>query len=446
MQMPSKAPKLRWKAAHLEDVGAVNGNPWRGLYAIYPFLITNEPNTLPPVRTEHTLCLVEINLFSFRNGAISDAGLQEIERIFAYYQAAGQEMIVRFVYDLDGEGLTREPEELRTILSHIRQLGSVLRRFSHSIYTLQGLLVGSWGEMHGSRHLDARSMTVLAKALDEAAGGDILLSVRCPNQWRQIFKTFDSPIQTRIFDGSLRSRVGLFNDAILASESDFGTYGELSRAQAPNYGTKRNREEELAFQNNLCLGVPNGGELVQGDGDFSIPETYRTFRLMMLSYLNEDFDMAALDRLRAARNISRDRCFRGASAYDYLTAHLGYRYRVCKTQYKQADKESITLKIQVENTGFAPCYFPMEASVTLRYPREDHAVSFPIPCDFRRLRPGETQWLTVRIPCTQLPSGDAGVALCILDLRSGKAVTLATALKGESASAALPLGQLRVRR
>ena len=221
-------------------------------------------------------------------------------------------------------------------------------------------------------------MIALAAALDEAADGSLFVSVRCPNQWREIAQTADPTPPDGCPAENRHARLGLYNDAILASETDLAPTGMASSAHAPHYGVKLNREEELKFQHSLCAGVPNGGELIYGDGGFTLPEIYRAFRLMRLSYLNADFDMQAIVNLRTKENTVRSRAWRGADAYTYLTEHLGYRYCVRKVTARP-QPGGVTLSVQVENTGFACCYFPLEATLYLRSSDGDTALA-AAPC------------------------------------------------------------------
>ncbi len=446
MQNQPEPRKARWKAARLAEVCAVPPNPWRGLYAIYPFTIDGEAAQLPPLRQEHSLSLVEINLVRYRDGAIHEAGLQQIRRILSWFEDQRQEMILRFLYDLEGNGLKNEPQNLEIIQGHMRQLAPVIRRFAPRIFTLQGLWIGSWGEMHASLHTGARSMTALAGALDEAADRSLFLAVRCPNQWREILQTADPPPPSaNPFGGRLAARLGLYNDAILASDTDLGTYGQASAAYTPQHGVKLNREEELQFQYKLCAGVPNGGELIYGDGSFTLPDIYRAFRLMRLSYLNADFDMQAVVNLRTKENIARSRAWRGADAYTYLTAHLGYRYCVRKVAARPRHG-GVTVNVQLKNTGFARCYFPLEAALYLRKPNGETALAVRIPADTQRIQPGETHCLAAELDTRNVPQGSYQLDLELRDPRSGKPVYLATAARGCQVGQALPLGTLRVRR
>ena len=58
------------------------------------------------------------------------------------------------------------------------------------------------------------------------------------------------------------ARLGLYNDGMLGSVSDLGTYGDTKRKDATSPSYKGTREDELKFQNTLCQYVPNGGEVV----------------------------------------------------------------------------------------------------------------------------------------------------------------------------------------
>lgn len=446
MQAQSETRNVRWKAARLSEARHIPPNPWRGMYEIHKFMIGDEEAAaLPPINRQYTISLVEINLLRFKEERISDAGLAQIDRIFAYFKEQKQGMIIRFLYDWDGEGLKNEPAPITAILRHMDQLSTLLIRYTDSIYTLQGLFVGSWGEMHGSRHLSAQSLITLTQALDEAAERKLMLAVRCPNQWREIFQTYDPPLEERRFDGQRQSRVGLFNDAILASDTDFGTYGQANRAQVSQYGTKLRREEELAFQNRLCAGVLNGGELVRGDGKFTLPEIYRAFKMMHLSYLNVNFDLDALNRLRQEENILHSRSWRGASAYDYLTGHLGYRYQIVKARVQHLD-DGVRFRVLVENTGFACCYFPLAVRFFVRTVSGDTVQICTANEDTRLWQPGEKHWVEAPMQSTGLDDGVYHVELELTDPRSDSPVYLASAVRGEAVSETLRIGSVKIGR
>ena len=130
-------------------------NPNRGLYSLYPFAITDEEEAYVAKVAEYcawspdtTLALVEINLQSYQAGEISEAGLSNIDALLNAWGQSGKRLIIRFLYDWDGESGLHEPESMDIILRHMAQLGPLLQRHKDMIFTLQGLFVGSWGEMH----------------------------------------------------------------------------------------------------------------------------------------------------------------------------------------------------------------------------------------------------------------------------------------------------------
>ena len=57
-------------------------------------------------------------------------------------------MILRVCYDTEGKGMEREPQRIFVVQRHMQALGSLAERYADAILTVQGVFVGSWGEMH----------------------------------------------------------------------------------------------------------------------------------------------------------------------------------------------------------------------------------------------------------------------------------------------------------
>ena len=149
----------RWMELSLLHVGVATfeesprflQNPNRGFYRIYAFCITDqavdyaaEIDRLYSVDDDTTLALIEVNLMEYRNGDISQAGLENIDALFKALAGKDKQLIVRFLYDLEGNNLLTEPDSLDIILRHMEQLREVFHRGANSIFTLQGLFVGDW--------------------------------------------------------------------------------------------------------------------------------------------------------------------------------------------------------------------------------------------------------------------------------------------------------------
>jgi len=179
------------------------------------------------------------------------------------------------------------------------QLAPVINCYADHIHILQGIFVGNYGEMNNSIYLSTQSMTALLTRLADLTDPSIYLSVRTPAQWRSITSSVSLPFPFPTFDGSLMSRLGLFNDGMLGSDTDLGTYGTISRDGSETPGDKGTQQEELAFQDMLCRYVPNGGEAV-------IDNT---------TYPGDD-------------------CFDGCTGYKYIRAHLGYRYVLQSSDFR----------------------------------------------------------------------------------------------------------------
>lgn len=145
-------------------------------------------------------------------------------------------MILRFSYDLEGKGLEKEPGSIRLVEEHMQQIGEVIREYADDIFAVQGILIGNWGEMHGSRYLTPDAFRTLTDTMIKAVDGACPVAVRKPAQWREL---------TLGWTEQEKKKLTLFNDGIFGSETDLGTYGTLS-PETP--GQKIcSREEELEW-------------------------------------------------------------------------------------------------------------------------------------------------------------------------------------------------------
>ena len=209
----------------------------------------------------------------------SDALFTGFDSILGAWAGSNKQLILRFLYDWDGNASATEPSDIKIILKHMEQTASVYNKYADSIYILQGLYIGSYGEMHGSAHQDKNNIIRLARKLYNVSAPSIFLAVRTPAQLRAI---------TEGTDGLVTERLGLFNDGILSSTSDCGTYAEGKR------------EQELEFQDNLCLSVPNGGEAIIENPLNNINNAVKDLRKMHVSYLNSMYDASVLDKWKAS--------------------------------------------------------------------------------------------------------------------------------------------------
>ncbi len=336
------------------ETADVLSGPERGFYSILRYRASDDASVPEEIfRHENdTLLLVEINLCAYADGDLSPAALEGIGVLLRRLRTPDCGLILRFLYDWDGQNMLTEPRSIGTILRHMEQLGPLIRENADGIYLTQGLFVGNWGEMHGSRYLRTDSLKRLYEAFSAALGDRVRISLRTPALWRSIVGlSTDEEVESAVL--ALSSPPALFNDGMLGSESDIGTYGV----------GPRERERELTFQNRLCRFVPNGGEVV-GDTSLSDAEAaMQTLARMRVSYLNREYDRRTLEKWKLAR-VCATGIWNGKSYFDYAEAHLGYRFVVRSVNLGlSAFTGTLNAEIAVENIGFAPIYHDTAAEL-----------------------------------------------------------------------------------
>lgn len=165
-------------------------NPYIGWYQVRRYLLSDTadfdlPATAGPEQRPG-LVLLEINLQNYADRPISSAGLSHLHTLFQTWASAEKQLIVRFLYDWDGNATEQEPKERSLILKHMSQAASVVNAYSDRIYILQGVFIGSWGEMHGSDYANPEDIRILMDHLNTVISPDIFLAVRTPEQWRLV--------------------------------------------------------------------------------------------------------------------------------------------------------------------------------------------------------------------------------------------------------------------
>lgn len=118
-------------------------NPYIGLYSIRGYLLAEDSTfSLPETSTADSnsssfeLSLLEINLKNYANCDLSDNALSQIDSILSAWTKTGSQLILRFLYDWDGQNLESEPNELSQILTHMEQVGSIVNKYASSVYIM----------------------------------------------------------------------------------------------------------------------------------------------------------------------------------------------------------------------------------------------------------------------------------------------------------------------
>lgn len=400
-------------------------NPDRGTYLIYGFAISDQNvnyNTLVADRFKNdrsnTLAMIQINLRNYSDGEISETGLEHIAELFDALRAVtGKRFLVRFLYDWDGKNLSTEPDSFDIILTHIRQLESILRDNSDQIFVLQGLFLGNWGEMNGSKYLNREYYKQLTETLASVTDDSTFLAVRMPAQWRAITDLADITFDA-LSVHPYAWRFGLYNDGIMGNEGDYGTYGTRSRASVGDF-THWNRAEELEFQHQLCSYAPNGGEVIIDNVFNDFENALPTLRQMRITYFNQDYDKNVFQKWE--RTVINDgSVYDGMDGFLYVKEHLGYRLLLDSADMTyHAEDDSMSFQVNMRNVGFAPLYGSKEGRLILHHPENNAYYIYTFEEDITALSRTESEAdifsVQLQLPLSKLPVGTYTVSFQLWD-------------------------------
>ena len=387
-------------------------NPYCGFYHIIGYTLSDSYDKYANYTDQinkytDQLVLLEINLKNYRTTDISEKGLEQLNDILAKWAQSpnSTKLILRFLYDWDGVALATEPDSIDIILKHIEQVSQSVNRYRDTVYIMQGVFIGNWGEMHSSKFQDENSVKQLIDKLNGVIDPSIYLSLRTPRQWRTLNCSSGPKSNTRI---------GLFNDGILGSESDLGTYAEGER------------KKELIFQNKLCRYVPNGGEVVYNSNLSRLETAVSALKAMHISYLNEDYDSRVIEKWKSSV-WTGEGVFNGCDGYSYIKAHLGYRYFIDSVGLKKSGflRSEYTLEITVKNSGFSSTLKPFESSVTLINKETEDCVRIPIEADFECIGSESKKTFTAKLPVKELKQGEYLIYFSVKSKTGGQTVFMA---------------------
>lgn len=423
-------------------------NPYIGWYQVQRYLLSDTADSdLSAVTGQPQgpgLVLLEINLRDYGDRPISSTGLSRLDTLFQAWASTEKQLIVRFLYDWDGNAAEQEPEERSLILEHMSQTASVLNAYSDSVYILQGIFIGSWGEMHGSDYANPEDMRILTEHLSAVISPDIFLAVRTPEQWRIVTGRAEPVSAGQAFGSSLPARLSLFNDGMLGSGTDLNTYLDPSSKEPSDSLGKRGREEEIRFQNLLCAFVPNGGEVVIDNPLNDFAAAAACLKSTHVSYLNSAYDEDVLSKWKED-SYDGEGVFHGMNGYDYIGRHLGYRYvlRSSACTPPGLPGETGFFSVTLENTGFSGAYQPFELTLSLTDAGQDNVYRIPVQTDLRSLASGTKTTLQVPFDPQDCPTGTCRLCLKITDPITGCEIQLANDM--DHTADGYVLGNLEIR-
>lgn len=425
---------ISYQPAPCRETALILDNPFRGFHHMYGFTLSeDDPDSASERFRQYIssgscqLMLVQINLKNYADSELSPNALEQLDNILRELSDAKRQVILRFLYDWDGRALETEPASIDWILAHMDQVGAVVNRYADSVFLIQSTFTGNCGEMTQTKFGSHEDNRTLMTRLSQATDPSIFLAVRTPSQLRGITGSRAPIPEEAAYDGSLASRLGLFNDGMLGSVYDLGTYDNTPNQDTSEPEDKGTREEELSFQDSLCRFVPSGGEAVLYEGsytdlEYAVPDLAR----MHISYLNCDHDRNVMDKWRESVYHGDD-CFDGMSGYDYINAHLGYRYTVTGSEFScdPLDPSSACLSLTIQNSGFAPAYRLYAAAVSLENVDTGVQLILPVSLDNRTIKADSEAEFALPLDLRSLPEGGYRMCFSMTDPYTGQTILFA---------------------
>ena len=440
-----------YESDNTQESNTLVQNPFCGFYKINGYMLSDsstKKELISQVRKNckdnpYPLVLAEINLQNYANSDLNSSAKQQLDTILTQYALAKKQVILRFLYDWDGKALQSEPSDFYRVKNHIIQISPVVNQHTDCVYIIQGVFIGNVGEMNNSNYSDINQIRQLIEALAESTDPQIYLAVRTPAQLRGILRT-RTPLSSQDFEsGTFASRLGLYNDGMLGNVYDMGTYDDTPLTSGNSMDEPGTREEELLYQYKLCQYVPNGGEVTIDNEYNDIDNTITALSQMHVSYLNSEHEEDVLNKWKKSTYIG-DNVFFDCTGYDYIEAHLGYRYFI---QESHLDFHSIvgndaTLYLTIANSGFSSAYKKYDTTLLITNQDTGKTKRLKTNIDNRRISGNDQVTFKISPDIRSLKKGIYILALEMKDPCTENYIYFANA--GSEAHDSVPVGTLTI--
>ncbi len=352
-------------------------------------------------------------LETFKNSPLSEEFLKKVSEDFAIARQAGVKLILRFAYT-EQATTGNCPDQYKIcppygdapkaiVLTHIRQLSSLLHEHADVIAVLQMGFIGIWGENYFTDYFGDASTNGLSvvpdsswqdrnqvlAALLKALPDDRMVQVRTPQIKQRFVYGPRAPISSAGMDpkdgyrGTDLARIGFHNDCFLASADDYGTFYDVG-----NSSTKRGPAtaplRRYMAQDSRYTAV--GGETC--DDAFSpqndcapLGRAEQEMALMHYSYLNASYN----------NEVNND--WQTQGCMENIRRRLGYRFVLRSATLPKQIKagQPLRLDLALENVGYAAPYNPRSLQLILRNTASGAVHSVTVVTDVRQLSPGSHQ-------------------------------------------------------
>lgn len=326
-----------------EESTEATPNPDQGFYSPIYIRFANHPNIKTQINSMQIYHLrIDISDYSasYNNTGdltFSDDDLDYLASLLDTFYEREKNVIIRFAYDRYFGGNSNKEASLDTMLKHIKQVSSVLNKYTSTITAIEVGMVGPWGEMHTSKCANSATINAL---IDEflTDTSNISILVRTPKMIYDYLSISINDIETyKINEGDKAYRLSIFNDGYLGSSSDLGTY--------------TNRDKETAWLSQQTAHNPYGGEVASPSSELhDIKNCIPEMNLLNLSYLNIAWNNNVIAKWKKTYYMQNDN-FYNTLAFDYINAHLGYRFLLEYTNIVKCD-DKIDINLNISNLGF----------------------------------------------------------------------------------------------
>ena len=427
-------------------------NPFCGFYKINGYMLsddTQKKSLISQIRKNckdnpYPLVLVEINLQNYADSDLSSAAKQQLDTILSQYAAAKKQVILRFLYDWDGKAIQSEPSDFYRIKNHILQVSPVVNKHTDCVYIIQGAFIGNVGEMNNSNYSDINQIRQLIETLANSTDPQIYLAVRTPAQLRGILRT-RTPVSSQDFESgdNLASRLGLYNDGMLGNIYDMGTYDDTPIASGSSMDEPGTREEELLYQYKLCQYVPNGGEVTTNNEYNDLDNAIADLAQMHVSYLNSEHDTAVLSKWKKSTYSGKD-IFHDINGYDYISAHLGYRYFIkeSRVDFHSIVSDKAALYLTIANSGFSSAYKKYDTALIFQNKDTGKTSRLETSIDNRRISGNDQVEFKTDLDIRTFKKGTYAVSLEMKDPYTGDYIHFSNT--GSENSDSVPVGTLTI--
>jgi len=330
------------------------------------------------------LALKYVNLQDYRSTSNLPASvLDQLTADFASARQAGIKLVMRFAYNRSDA----PDAPIDIVLSHLAQLGPIIRENTDVIAAVQGGIIGAYGEWWGSTNnlTSPENRARIVNALLAEVPTSRMIQIRTPRFAMDVSPSGPNGVD-RTFDGSDGSRIALWNDCFLTSDSDTGTF----ESQADrDYFARVSKYTVVGGE--TCRSV---GLVERNDCPTAVEELTKYH----WDYLNSEFYRPIIDRW-----IER-------GCYAEISRRLGYRFELVTVSSPTdlVPGKSLDMTITMRNVGFGKLYNPRPIQVLLVPTAGGTPIVVDAVADARSVLPvaGETRTFTLEaaVP-TNTPQG-----------------------------------------